>query len=151
MKQKKVIQRLIHQEWDKWKQKELHELESYLNEEEIVSYIQQAIEKNLPIFQWMKTPIREWSYQYESTVMDVVIPRAVTVLIGLIASHLEVLLEQVHLDDIVKEQVEAFSVERLEDLVLSISRREFKMITYLGAFLGGFIGLLQGFLLFIVR
>ncbi|MFA9457513.1 DUF445 domain-containing protein [Halalkalibacter sp. AB-rgal2] len=148
---KKVIQRLLHQEWNKWKQKELHELESYLNEEEIVSYVQQAIEKNLPIFHWMKSPIKEWSNQYESTVMDVVIPRAVTVLIGLIASRLEILLEQVHLDDIVKEQVEAFSVERLEDLVLSISRREFKMITYLGAFLGGFIGLLQGFLLFFVR
>jgi uncharacterized membrane protein YheB (UPF0754 family) len=28
--------------------------------------------------------------------------------------------------------------------VLGISRREFKMITYLGALLGGMIGMLQG-------
>ena len=44
----------------------------------------------------------------------------------------------------VKEQVDTFPVAVLEDLVLGISRREFKMITVLGAFLGGIIGIVQG-------
>ncbi|WP_252314102.1 DUF445 family protein [Sinobaca sp. H24] len=33
---------------------------------------------------------------------------------------------------------------RLEAMVLAISGKEFKMITYLGALLGGFIGAFQG-------
>ncbi|SIC32620.1 Protein of uncharacterised function (DUF445) [Mycobacteroides abscessus subsp. abscessus] len=41
-------------------------------------------------------------------------------------------------------------MERLEEMVLSISRRELKMITYLGALLGGIIGLLQGFLVLFI-
>jgi len=43
----------------------------------------------------------------------------------------------------VRTEVETFSVERLEEMILSISRREFKMITYLGALLGGIIGIFQ--------
>lgn len=57
--------------------------------------------------------------------------------------HLDDVLKQLHLEDIVKEQVDNFPVERLEEMVLSISKREFKMITYLGGLLGGIIGALQ--------
>ena len=48
----------------------------------------------------------------------------------------------------VSEQVDSFPVEVLEDLVLGISRREFKMITVLGAVLGGAIGIVQGLIVF---
>ncbi|WP_062050568.1 DUF445 domain-containing protein [Bacillus sp. JCM 19034] len=148
---RRVVKQFIEQEWNKLKQKQLHVVEHYLNEKEVVSYIQQAIEENVPLFDWLDTPLNEWAPQYEGAVMEQVIPMTVDLVIGLIATHLETILGHVHLDDIVKEQVEAFSVERLEELVLSISKREFKMITYLGAFLGGFIGLLQGILLMIIR
>lgn len=53
-------------------------------------------------------------------------------------------MSQLKLEDIVREQVESFSVERIEELILGISKREFKMITYLGALLGGIIGVVQG-------
>ena len=42
-------------------------------------------------------------------------------------------------------------MERLEDLVLGISRKEFKMITVLGAFLGGLIGLIQGGVMYVIN
>lgn len=57
--------------------------------------------------------------------------------------HLDDVLKQLRLEDIVKEQVDNFPVERLEEMVLSISKREFKMITYLGGLLGGIIGAIQ--------
>ncbi|MCM2606480.1 DUF445 family protein [Rossellomorea marisflavi] len=53
-------------------------------------------------------------------------------------------MEKMNLQEIVQEQVSSFSVGRLEELVLGISKREFKMITYLGALLGGIIGIIQG-------
>lgn len=58
---------------------------------------------------------------------------------------LEDVLKRMDLETVVKEQVDKFPVETLEDLVLGISKREFKMITVLGFVLGGIIGLLQGF------
>jgi putative Mg2+ transporter-C (MgtC) family protein len=45
-----------------------------------------------------------------------------------------------HLAKIVEEQVEAFSLERLEEIIISIAKSELKMITWLGALLGGIIG-----------
>ncbi|MDI5790123.1 DUF445 family protein [Bacillus licheniformis] len=57
--------------------------------------------------------------------------------------RLDQALKQLELEQIVKEQVDNFPVERLEEMVLSISKREFKMITYLGGLLGGIIGAVQ--------
>ncbi|WP_347178045.1 DUF445 family protein [Sporosarcina thermotolerans] len=62
--------------------------------------------------------------------------------------QLELSLKKLKLDEIVKEQVDTFPVSVLEDLVLGISRREFKMITVLGALLGGIIGIVQGLIVF---
>ncbi|UYZ00051.1 DUF445 family protein [Peribacillus frigoritolerans] len=36
-------------------------------------------------------------------------------------------------------------MSRLEEMVVSITKKELSMITYLGALLGGIIGLFQGF------
>ena len=62
--------------------------------------------------------------------------------------QLEKSLRKLKIDDMVREQVDSFPVEVLEDLVLGISRREFKMITVLGAVLGGAIGIVQGLIVF---
>ena len=58
--------------------------------------------------------------------------------------QMEISLRKLKLDDMVREQVDTFPVAVLEDLVLGISKREFKMITVLGALLGGVIGIVQG-------
>ncbi len=58
--------------------------------------------------------------------------------------RLEEALRKINIESMVKEQVDSFELSRLEELVLGISRRELKMITVLGAFLGGLIGIVQG-------
>jgi uncharacterized membrane protein YheB (UPF0754 family) len=44
----------------------------------------------------------------------------------------------------VTKQVETFSLERLEEMVLGIIKNELHMITLLGGILGGVIGIFQG-------
>ena len=61
---------------------------------------------------------------------------------------MEISLHKLKIDDMVREQVDTFPVAVLEDLVLGISKREFKMITVLGALLGGVIGIVQGLIVF---
>ncbi len=56
---------------------------------------------------------------------------------------LEQTVQAIQLPQLVQTQVEQFPIERLEDIILSVSGKEFRAITWLGAVLGGFIGLAQ--------
>ncbi len=55
-----------------------------------------------------------------------------------------------NLQEVVREQVDSFPAAKLEELVLCISKREFKMITVLGAVLGGLIGSVQGLIVYFI-
>lgn len=57
----------------------------------------------------------------------------------------------VNLPSLVQEQVQKFPVERLEQVILSVSGREFRAITWLGVLLGGMIGLFQSMITLIWR
>ncbi|UHA72422.1 DUF445 family protein [Paenibacillus sp. 481] len=72
------------------------------------------------------------------------VPRVVEVGLRLLDNNLERLVAVVNLQEMVRMQVERFPVERLETIILSVSGKEFRAITWLGAVLGGLIGLLQG-------
>ncbi|WP_100371899.1 DUF445 domain-containing protein [Bacillus sp. FJAT-45037] len=141
---KKMVEGILKSEWDKLKKKEFALVEEQLDRDEVVRYVTEVIEANVPAFQWIEQPLSEWTSSYEEPLLTKVVPKLVDATADLLATHLEGLLERLHLEEIVREQVEAFSVERLEELVLTISKKEFKMITYLGALLGGMIGLIQG-------
>jgi uncharacterized membrane protein YheB (UPF0754 family) len=60
-------------------------------------------------------------------------------------------MKAVNLPQLVQEQVEKFPIERLEEVILSVSGREFRAITWLGVLLGGIIGLLQSLLTILWR
>ena len=74
------------------------------------------------------------------------IPGAVEQVLRLLAAHAEPLLKSVDLPSLVRRQVADFPVEQLERVVLNVTGKEFRAITWLGALLGGVIGLLQALL-----
>src|SRR5699024_1868927 len=47
-----------------------------------------------------------------------------------------------NITEIIKEEIDEFSTEYMEDLILNIASKELKAITNLGALLGGIMGLL---------
>ncbi|WP_235714982.1 DUF445 domain-containing protein [Halalkalibacter akibai] len=141
---------LLENELVKWKGKQLKDFENYINQEEVVSFVVHTVHKHVPFFEWIDQPMEEWSGAYSDFVMNNLIPRGVELALTVLSSHLEELLKKFHLEDIVTEQVKTFSVERLEELVLSISKKEFKMITYLGALLGGVIGFIQSLIVLLI-
>jgi uncharacterized membrane protein YheB (UPF0754 family) len=65
-------------------------------------------------------------------------------LIDKISGELE---EELDVQRIVEEKVAAFSSDKLEELLISIMRREFKFVEMVGAVLGFFIGVVQILLL----
>ncbi|MED4850645.1 DUF445 family protein [Caldifermentibacillus hisashii] len=66
------------------------------------------------------------------------------------STYIEKWMKKLEIPELVKNQVDSFSTEQLEEIVVGISRRELKMITYLGAYLGGLIGILQGFIVILM-
>lgn len=71
------------------------------------------------------------------------IPRLTERVLTVAASVIPAVIQAVGLPELVEEQVKKFPVERLEEIILGISGKEFRAITWLGAVLGGIIGLFQ--------
>lgn len=61
-------------------------------------------------------------------------------IINMFTSYLE---EKVDFKKIIVENVEAFSLEKLEEITYSLAKRELKHIEVIGAILGGIIGIFQ--------
>lgn len=145
----RLVENLIFQEWNKVKDNPLAYFEKYLKKEEIVQLFVRTIDKQIPFYKWLDQPLIAWTPTYEKMILEEIVPKGIYLMLDSIVIHVESLLERLHLDEIIREQVQAFSIERLEELVLSIAKRELKMITLLGALLGGAIGLIQSFIVII--
>ncbi|MBM6617780.1 DUF445 domain-containing protein [Bacillus suaedaesalsae] len=143
---KDIITRMIRREWNKLKNRKLEEFSSFLSKEQAASLIKRKIIQELSVSTLTRKPLKEIVAPVQAYIVERGIPFLVEKAGSYLASHTDVLLKKLRVEDLVRDQVEGFSVDRLEDMVLSISKREFKMITYLGAVLGGIIGLFQGIL-----
>jgi uncharacterized membrane protein YheB (UPF0754 family) len=141
---KELLTTILHNEWEKVKQFKAIELENKVGKDLVVSILQNQVTKHLHVSHYVNMSVSEVMRPIKDKVLQEWIPAAVEKTGELIASRVEAMMDRLQLAEIVKKQVESFAVERLEEMVLSISRREFKMITYLGALLGGMIGIVQG-------
>lgn len=73
-------------------------------------------------------------------------PEVVRYAIGFIAGRIDQVVRAIDLSKLVQEQVEKFPLEQVEKVILDITGREFRAITWLGALLGGMIGSVQALL-----
>ncbi len=146
-----MLMELLKKEWGKWKEIKLEELESRVGRESIVQTLKSQVVKILPVKDYAHTPVHVLLAPYKTSILSDLLPRFVDFSLSAVANRIEQMMKVLHVEEIVRNQVESFSVERLEEMVLSISRREFKMITYLGALLGGLIGVIQGILVTLMK
>ncbi|WP_026700469.1 DUF445 domain-containing protein [Salibacterium aidingense] len=140
------LKNVLVDEWEKIKKTPTGFYRSSLPTETLAEEAAAFLKREVGIYRNLQAPLADWAPFFENTLKDRWVPGMVKIGQSVLIDRLPYIFEQFKLDDIVRGQVDTFSVDRLEALVLTISRREFKMITYLGAFLGGIIGLLQGIL-----
>lgn len=62
---------------------------------------------------------------------------------GIINIFAEYLENKVDIKSIIIEKVNGFSLEKIEKIIISLAKKELKHIEYIGAVLGGIIGLIQ--------
>lgn len=82
--------------------------------------------------------IREWIKER--------LPYLADGLLNLLAGQMDHLLESVQLPELVEAEVRKFPIEQVEEIVLNVSGKEFRAITWLGVLLGGMIGVIQSIL-----
>ncbi|MFC7686785.1 DUF445 domain-containing protein [Ureibacillus sp. GCM10028918] len=141
---KNLLVNIISQEWDKAKQQPILNFLEEVDFDSILSSIQGYAKKELKIREHLNQPISHYWPQGNDYAKYDLLPKLVDKGFNEAENKLEDVLNRLNLDEVVREQVDSFPLEKLEELVLSIASKELKMITVLGAVLGGVIGVVQG-------
>lgn len=140
---KRFLSDLLVKEWDKVKEFSLHELDEKWNVKELIFSVKNQLLSHFSTKLILDKPVGT----YVSAVADDLKTHFVPVLIdkgiGAASNAIEGLLAKLQFEDIIREQIELFPLEKMEELVVSISNKELKMITFLGGLLGGMIGAIQ--------
>lgn len=104
------------------------------------------------LFEWRMRDALEWAERemkdlsgWEKS-MEHLIERLVPPLLDSFASHGEEWLDVLRLDQLVAEQIETFSLAKLEEMIVRVAKKELRLITWIGALIGALIGLCQGVL-----
>ncbi|WP_141532122.1 DUF445 domain-containing protein [Bacillus cereus] len=144
---KQLLTDVLQKEWEKLKGRDVKELEAFVEKEMIVNSILSAVKVEETVSKFLNQSVQQVCDPVRETIIEKVVPSLVKKGLKWGTENVESILNNLHLAEIVQQEVSTFSTERLEDLVLSITKNELKMITYLGALLGGMIGLMQGLIL----
>lgn len=148
---KQLLSDVLQKEWEKLKGRDVKELETFVEKEMIVSSILSAVKVEETVSKFLNQSVQQVCEPVRETIIEKVVPSLMQKCLKWGTENTGSILENLHLAEIVQQEVSTFSTERLEDLVLSITKNELKMITYLGALLGGTIGFMQGLLLLFLK
>lgn len=143
-----LVHSLIDNEFTKLQKRPMAEMLAGFDWEGLFTSVKAYADKELALETRLDKTIQEYWPAGSEWTAEKLTPKVTQFAFDQAQKQMEQSLKKLKLDEIVKEQVDSFPVAVLEDLVLGISRREFKMITVLGALLGGMIGIVQGLIVY---
>ncbi|MBW8349627.1 DUF445 family protein [Bacillus sp. IITD106] len=141
---KSMLTNVIESEWDKMQNKPVGEMLKQLKDEKVLLYIKRFVKDTVQLEKFFKKDVAEILLPFREKLEETFVPRMLESAGVYIAQRSGEIMERFQVEAIIREQIESFSLPRLEELVVSIAKKELVMITYLGAILGGAIGLIQG-------
>lgn len=141
---KNMLINVLETEWNKVQNKPLSELATKLDDDKVLQFAENFVMDTVPVDSIFKKTIAELVAPYRNNLEDKFVPRLLEAAGKYLTNRSGEILTRFQVEDIVREQIESFSLYRLEELVISIAKKELVMITYLGAILGGVIGIIQG-------
>lgn len=148
---RQLLSELLEKEWNKAKQKPLKELEGFINEEKVVAFLTQLVKDKTPVLRSLSEPLKNWAPKYEEKLMQTWIPGITSSFIAVAANQIGDFLKAFQIERVISNQVQSFSTRHLEELVMSVANKELKLITYLGALIGGVVGLFQGIFVLLIN
>ncbi|MGE7113456.1 DUF445 domain-containing protein [Lysinibacillus sp. NPDC047702] len=145
-----LLTKIFTQEWDKLKERPAMDFLQDIRFDSILMKVQGYVKEQLAVEERLDQPISYYWPEGNTWMKETVIPQVIEKAFDKAEEKLEDVLKRLNLQEVVREQVDSFPVAKLEELVLGISKREFKMITVLGAVLGGLIGIVQGLIVYFI-
>ncbi|NQF14775.1 DUF445 family protein [Brevibacillus sp. HB1.3] len=137
----------LHKEADKLLDKNVGEVVAWIGRDQVDDWARKLFakleEQSLRI---VDEPLSRLTAPISETVTTEFVPRLAKWMVDTLQQNIERIFSRLAIRDIVTRQVEGFPIERIEEMVVGISGKEFRMITVLGFILGGIIGLVQGIL-----
>lgn len=146
----RLVTELLEKEWLKLRNWELHQVADIIGTDTVKQLITEKTSEWLPISTLLDKPVKEVTVPFIDTIIDKAVPAVLNQFFNNVDGVMPYLIKKLHLDELVEKQVASFSVQLLEEVVVLIAKRELVMITYLGALLGGVIGLFQGILVILM-
>ncbi|SDC76596.1 Uncharacterized membrane protein YheB, UPF0754 family [Terribacillus halophilus] len=138
------LHQLLADEMDKLMKKKVGEVTGTIGQDMVDDAIRQVLRQSIPFDELLDTPIHVYMENIEDKVVEEKLTFLVQRTLRRLADQVPVIMEQLELAKMVEKEVAGFPLERVEELVLAISNKEFKLITYLGFLLGGIVGIFQG-------
>lgn len=146
---KGMLENIVRNEWEKLKDRPIVEIMDGFDFAPVITNVKAYLIKHLAIEERLSHSLVHYFPEVTDWTQTILVPKLTSFAFLEAEAKLEEVLHKMKLEDMVKEQVDSFPVARLEDIVLGISKREFKMITVLGGVLGGLIGVIQGLIVII--
>ncbi|ATF11913.1 DUF445 family protein [Brevibacillus sp. HB1.4B] len=141
----------LHKEADKLLDKSVGEVVAWIGRDQVDDWAGKLFakleEQSLRI---VDEPLSRLTAPFSETVTTELVPRLSKWMVDTLQQNIERIFSRLAIREIVTRQVEGFPIERIEEMVVGISGKEFRMITVLGFILGGIIGLVQGLLSILV-
>lgn len=141
---KNMLNSVLQSELKKLENMSIHQLVQNVDEERILRYIKHTLPHLLKVDEILGQTVDKLIAPYKDQLLERIIPHLLEVLGAYLSSHSGQILKKFQVEEMIREQIESFSLQHLEALVISIAKKELVMITYLGAILGGGIGFIQG-------
>ncbi|WP_277619750.1 DUF445 family protein [Listeria floridensis] len=143
---KVTIETMLVAEWHHLLDKKLADVLSEEKKAELLMQMKMESRAFLAGEKWLNRPLQENLAKYQVQISDHIIPYVVERLLDFASNHSADILNRLEIAALIEKQISTFSLAEVEQIVVDISGKELKMITYLGGFLGGLIGIIQGIL-----
>ena len=146
-----TLTQILQNEWLKIKQKQISEIEQFYSLDEMRNMLHKGISAGYKKINLSAVTLNQVTGEWNETIKGRLLPNLIETAAEKLIENVPSMMEKLKLQEIVRDQVASFPVTRLEEMVLSITKSELKMITYLGAVLGGLIGVFQGIFMILMN
>lgn len=143
---RQFITQMVDQEIGQVMNRPIHTLLDETIEQQVIERIKSEVLNRIPLAQALDLPLHYYLSRFEEKIRSEFVPLIVDRLIEQSANHAERIMMTLDIESIVRDEVDLLDTQYLEEIVLSISRKEFRAITWLGGLLGGLIGMIQAIL-----
>lgn len=142
------IQRIIQSEIQKEYSNLLLKTPSdYITDAQVKTWTKESAEQvteRLNVQHYMNTPLTQLVPQLFEYLDREGIDRVLDFVQTNLSDNIAVILDKIHIAELIKDRIDQFELSFVEKLVIEISNKELKLITLLGFLLGGIIGIFQG-------